>query len=241
MPTDAYKLAGATAAMQQDLNAFLLYHAQKYFSTIKAALAQAAPGVLYLGPTSLGTWGTPPRAQILQAAAPYVDVFVLASLPPDCSNCNDLQQRLDFVAQNGGNKPWMNWEGYPANTDSYMSPYASASNEFKTQAARAAMYASRLQTLMSAADTATGTNHFVGVKWWALYDSRGEQTNWGLLTPRDDPYDGTSATTTAGVDAWGYPTGCVAGFGCEQANYGNFLGPVTKANLGVYLQLLLGQ
>ena len=83
------------------------------------------------------------------------------------------------------------------------------------------MYQTRLQLLYNSADSG-GTHHFVGLKWWAMYDSPGQQTNWGLVTPRDDPYDGKSATPTAGVDAWGYPTGCVPGFGCEQAAYGDF-------------------
>jgi hypothetical protein len=55
IPTDPYKLTGATAAMQQDLDDFLLYHAEGYFSAVKSVLNAQAPGVLYLGPTVLGT------------------------------------------------------------------------------------------------------------------------------------------------------------------------------------------
>jgi hypothetical protein len=216
-----------------------LAHAQRYFSTVRAALAQAAPQVLYLGPTTLGTWGAPPRQQILEAAADSVDVLMLPSLPPDCAGCTDLQQRIDFVARHAGNKPWVNWEGYGAQADSYMAPYAATGAELQTQAQRATLYSSRLNTLLATADTATGTRHFVGLKWWAMYDSRGEQMNWGLLTPRDDAYDGVGATPARGVDAWGYPSGCLPGWGCEAAAYGDFITPVAAANWAVYTALLL--
>src|SRR5579872_774428 len=63
VPKDPYALSDANATMKQDLNDFLLHHAQQYFSVIKNALQKAAPGVLYLGPTVLGTWGGVPFRQ----------------------------------------------------------------------------------------------------------------------------------------------------------------------------------
>ena len=160
VPKDAYLLGGATAQMKQDMDDFLLHHAQKYFSVVKSTLQSVAPGVLYLGPTSLGTWGTPPRRQILQAASQYVDVLVTASLPSMCSNCTDIQQRIDFVSQYGGDKPWVNWEGYWAEADSYMSPYATAGALFTTQAARGQMYQQRMNEFLTSADSGGPTT------WW---------------------------------------------------------------------------
>jgi hypothetical protein len=58
-----------------------------------------------------------------------------------------------------------------------------------------------------------------------------EHANWGLVTLRDDPYDGVSSTASQGYDAWGYPTGCLANLGCEKASYGDFVDYVTNANL----------
>ena len=173
--------------------------------------------------------GSPPRKQILQAAAQYVDVLVTASIPPVCSNCTDIQQRIDFLAQYGGDKPWVNWEGYWADADSYMSPYASAGAFLTTQAARGQMYQQRMNEFLKTADSG-GTYHLAGLKWWELYDNRGEQANWGLITRRDDPYDGVAATTKSGVDQWGYPTGCLTSFGCEWGSYGDFITPVMRAN-----------
>ncbi|HXN24645.1 MAG TPA: hypothetical protein VOA41_18065, partial [Candidatus Dormibacteraeota bacterium] len=82
------------------------------------------------------------------------------------------------------------------------------------------------------AKDSAGTYHFVGYKWWQYYDSRGEQGNWGFVTPRDNPYDGASAIITPGTDAFGYPTGG------ERVNYGDFVTAAKAANLNVYKTLL---
>ena len=60
------------------------------------------------------------------------------------------------------------------------------------------------------------------------------------MTLRDNVYDGVSSITTPGADAWGYPTGCLANFGCEQANYGNFVDAVLNANLNCFRTLASG-
>jgi Putative Ig domain len=241
VPADPYTLSGATTAMEQDLDDFLLYHAEGYFSIVKSVLNAQVPGVLYLGPTVLGTWGAPPRRQILQAAAKYVDVFNLTTMPPNCAKCTDIQQRIDFIAQYGGDKPWTTFEGVTANADSYMSRYAKSTDQFKTQLARATYYSQMVQGLLSTKDTPTGTYHAVGFKWWELYDDRSLQLDYGLLTRRDDPYDGISATTKTGMDSWGYPTGCLTTYGCEQAAYGDFVDAVILANLNALRTIATGR
>ena len=238
IPTDAMSLTGATAAVKNDLDAFLLVYAQYYFSTIKGVLNSVAPGFMYLTTSSLGSYSSPPRRQILQAAGQYADVLTLATFPADCIACTDKQARIDFVAQYGGDKPWTSWQGFTANADSYESPFASENDEFETQAARGSYYqSSMIPGIFNSCDTPTTTCHQVGFNYWAYYDSRGEKQNWGLVTPRDDPYDGVSATPTPGYDSWGYPTGCVSGYGCEQASYGDFITYVRKGNLWVLDQL----
>ena len=65
-----------------------------------------------------------------------------------------------------------------------------------------------------------------------MYDLDSQKSNWGLLTPHDNPYDGKSATIKgAGPDQWGYPTGG------ERADYGDFISAVMKANHLVEPQL----
>jgi hypothetical protein len=238
--SDFIHLTGITAGMKSDLDAFLLAYASSYFSTVKSTLNQAAPGILYMG-TLMGGWGTPPRAQILQAARQYVDVMQIVQIPPNCSNCTDAQQRIDFVDQYGGDKPWLQWDGYVANADSYMSPWPNqfGGAEYPTQAARGLNYQNRMTGYLTSKGSTSGIYHTVGFEWWDYYDMRGEQLNWGLVTPRDNPYDGASATTQSGMDSWGYPTGCIPGLGCERANYGDFLTAVKTANFEALHQLSL--
>ena len=240
---DAYALTGAPPQFAADLDAFLFRHAQTYFSTVKSIIQAQAPGVMYSGPTVLGTFGAPPRRQILQAAVQYVDVYTLGTIPPVCTDCTDVQQRVDFIAQYGGDKPWLSWEGYWAESDSYMSPFAASTDQtmLQTQGARGQLYSQRMQQLLNTRDTSSGTYHAVGIKWWELYDNRGESANWGFLTRRDDAYDGKSATTATGADSLGYPTGCLQTFGCEQGSYGDFLSWVIAANFNVLRTISSGQ
>jgi hypothetical protein len=87
--------------------------------------------------------------------------------------------------------------------------------------------------MVNAKTTAYGSYPVVGFDWWDLYDMDGQQANWGLLTPRDNPYDGKSATITGnGKDQWGYPTGS------EAANFGDFLTNVTSANSNIYAAMI---
>jgi hypothetical protein len=240
VPSDSKRLTGATAKMVEDLDDFLRDDAGHYFSTIKSLLEEKAPGVLYLGPTVLGTWGAPPRQQILEAAKPYVDAYMIPGEFLNCAKCTDAQQRLDFIARYGGDKPWISYALITANAGSYMSPYAKPDDRYKTQQERGEAYAHLVQQLLSAHDSATNTFHFAGLKWWEFYDKRGERANFGLVTRRDDPYDGVASRPVEGRDEWGYPTGCLPNFGCEKDSYGDFIGLVKTANFEA-LRTLAGQ
>lgn len=235
IPRDPYQLSDANSAVKKDLDDFLLYHASHYFSIIKSALNTAAPGVLYLGPTSLGAWGDPPRQQVLQAAAQSVDVISISPAPTLCLNCTDDQARIDFISRYGGDKPWIEWEGFFAQSDSYMSVYPApdtAMPQAADQDARGVEFQKMMTSLWQTKDSSTSTFHVVGYKWWELYDNRGEKANWGLLTRRDNAYDGRETVTSFLTDALGLLVGG------EQKKYGDFIDPVTKANAGTYKTLL---
>jgi hypothetical protein len=246
VPTDAYLLADATPAMKADLNSFLYYFAKKYASLEKTAIGAVAPGILYLGPGLLGGWGTPSSAPVLEAFGEYVDLMYMPTIPATNPNAKitDDQARIDFIARHAGNKPWLNWQGFWAQADSYMSVYEDPAPMFKTQTERGQYYQAWMSSLRAARISSgcncasAGTYPIVGMAWWQYTDMRNERANWGLVTPRDDPYDGVSATTSQGYDSWGYPTGCLTGFGCERANYGDFIDEVTAANLNALRSLL---
>lgn len=231
IPKDYINLSDGTSALQQDLSDFLLMHMQKYFSLIKSEVNLRAPGRLYLGPTTLGGWGAPPRRQILQAAASSLDAFVAGPIPAGVS---DDQQRIDFVEQYFGDKPWLEWEGSVANPDSEMSAFApgdTSAAQSSTQPQRGALYTSMLNSLINARAT-YGSYPVIGYKWWQFTDNPGQEMNWGLLTLRDNEYDGKAATIATGTDAWGYPTGG------EVNNYEDFLDSVIGANQSVMPTLL---
>ncbi len=230
--TDPINLNGETAAMQADMSGFFSYWLDQYFGAQKTQYSRYAPG--YLLTQEIGGWGAPPRKEVLTEAAKYVDIFTLEEIPPyPCSNCTDAQARINFTAQYGGDKPWVNWQGFIAQADSYMSAYPGGSGTaaFTTQPERGAGYQTMVSTFLNAAD-ANGTYHIVGIEWWGMYDMISQQTNWGLLTPNDNAYDGREAIIATGTDQWGYPTGG------EAANYGDFVDSVQSANSSIYSSLI---
>jgi hypothetical protein len=229
---DPFALTGETATMQADMGAFYAFYLDQYFSVLTAQFHTYAPGVMLQ--SQLGSWGAPPPQQVLTEAAKYIDLPVMGGSPVwVCLDCNDEQARIDFTAQYMGDRPWIFWAGFYALPDSAESAYAPPNPAYATQAERGAGYQAMVSTLVNAKTTAYGSYPIVGFDWWDLYDQNIQEANWGLLTPLDNPYDGTSDTIAGGgPDQWGYPTGG------EAANYGDFLTAVTAANLNIYASML---
>lgn len=222
---DDAALATANSQVKSDLNGFLAVYAQKYFSIVSAALRQSRPNQLIFGPCTLNSWNGISRAGILAAAGQFTDV-IQASMAS--------QQVYDLSLQAAGDHPFVAWTGMPANPDSDLAafPNPDAPSVFATQALRGAAYAAAVQsdfayTGSAAAGASAGSQNMVGSKFWAWTDSAGEATNWGLVTFLDNPYDGVADAPAPGLDAWGFPTGG------EASSWGNFLGPLTQANLGL--------
>ncbi|MGC1782967.1 MAG: hypothetical protein WA708_10650 [Acidobacteriaceae bacterium] len=214
-----------TPAMQADMSAFYVHYLDQYFSVLTAVFHKAAPGILLQ--MQLGGWGAPPRREVLTEAGKYLDLPILSTVPAwPCVNCTDMQARIDFTARYLGDHPWINWEGFLAQPDSAESAHARSNpSYYTTQAARGNGYQEMINAFVNAKDSATGSFHIVGFDWWGMYDLDSQKSNWGLLTPHDNPYDGKSATIKgAGPDQWGYPTGG------ERADYGDFLSAVSAAN-----------
>ena len=220
-------LAGETSAMQTDLNDFLFQYASQWFKTQHDAVKAVFPNMMYFGPNVVGSWGAPPRKEILQAAALYIDVFMTQI----GTGATDDQQRLDYTMQYLGDKPIATWLGFPANPDSALSatPNPPTFLATSTQATRGQEYTQMMTFFMNATVSSTvsgaaGSQPFVGMRWWALGDSSAEKTNWGLVSLTDNAYNGVEAVIALGIDPWGYKTGG------EGGNYGNFLSPVISAN-----------
>ena len=99
--------------------------------------------------------------------------------------------------------------------------------DFATQTNRGQHYADKLNLLANVAVTATGVKPVIGIKWWSWVDNWGEKTNWGLVSFRDNAYDGMEATDSKCVDPFGYVCGQ------EERSYGDFLTRARQANLMV--------
>jgi hypothetical protein len=223
--TDANGLSNANATVRRDLDDFLYEIAKQYFAVYRTRIKQSYPNVLYLGPTTIGGWGAPPRRQILQAAGEYLDV-IRTSYTSD-------QARLDFLAQYAGDKPTMTWLGAVANPDSALFRYPNGvrPNAFLSQTDRGADYQRRLTAQLNATAGPTGAHPFIGIQWWEFHDNWREKSSFGLVTLSDNAYDGREAVIAVATDPWGYRTGR------EERDYGNFILHVRRANLAVITQL----
>jgi hypothetical protein len=213
--------SSVTSAFQADMDNFLYRLAKTYFRSLRSEVQRLLPGVLYMGMMQIN--GAPTRCPVLRAAGQYTDL--LTHVPTN--RFLDYQARLDFWAQCAGDKPGVFWFGVRADEDSYFAGHAAIGHAFtifRTQAERGRHYEEIIRGCLDLLDSTYKSNHCIGFKWWQYYDMRVENANWGLVTPRDNPYDGQSATTKPGVDKHGYPTGG------ERADYGDFISHVIRAN-----------
>ena len=219
--TDATRLSNTNTAVRRDLDDFLYEIAKQYFAIYRTRIKQAYPHVLYLGPTTIGGWGAPPRRQILKAAGQYLDVIR--------TTYNGDQARLDFMAHYAGDKPIMTWLGAVANPDSalFRYPNGGQSDTFLSQADRGAYYQRSLTAQLNATAGPTGAQPFIGIQWWEFHDNWGEKSNWGLVTLSDNAYDGKEARVAQGPDTWGFRAGN------EQRDYSDFISRARQGNLAV--------
>ncbi len=92
----------------------------------------------------------------------------------------------------------------------------------KTQAQRGQRYS---DNLLNGFDTAAadGTKPVVGIVWWAWVDDPKEKRNWGLVTARDNLYDGKQATKL-GAD------GKSGTWDDEEDDFGDCVSKIREAN-----------
>lgn len=217
------RMVGARAALHDDLDAFLLAFAETYFQATTRALHRAFPGFLVFGPATLNGWNGLTRAPILQAAGAALDV-VQANTATD-------EILLRTVAA-CGDVPLVTWTGMVANADSDLYAFPDPGDGaplYASQPLRGAAYAAVLTSEFTRA--VKGCCPVVGTKFWAFADSWAEKMNWGLVSLRDNAYDGVEAVRRHGRDAWGFVTGG------EARDYGDSLSTISACNSKVYRQL----
>jgi len=224
-----------TQAYKTDLDNFLQGYAYAFLSAMQKAFKTYAPNNLFLGPSSLGSWSAPARCPVLKAAGQVLDVGQLSF--------DGSQAQLDFIAKCFGDKPYQNWYSVSANFDSDVAPFlktqplqAPIYKDYPTQSARAKQFQIDMSDYWNMCSTTTNSCPWVGYDWWAyLSQSFYEHTNFGLVSWRDNAYDGnedTAATATCSSPLTGYSCGG------EGSTYGNFLGPVTSINASLDANLV---
>ena len=223
-----YPAPNANATLGADLDAWVPQIAGQYFGTLSKHLKAAAPNMPYFGADTTGTWGAPPRKEILAGAAPFVD-GVFTQWYPDQPDATTAGQMYAYLTKYLGDKPLMNFLTLCANPDSAMSA-SGLSGCFSTQTARGQEW---LNTTTGMLNTLSSNNSYpwVGTVWWGSHDfngANGEFTDWGLKTPSDNAYDGREAVTaTVACSAPLQNLTC----GREKANYGDVITSVRTANL----------
>jgi len=222
---DYSNLSGLSATVVADLNAFVAGSndsalANRYFATVTTAVRSAFPNQMVFSPMPLNV-DLVQRPAIVKAASMYYDALQV-SVQPSGANSVDLLSAFYDVAK----KPLYVAVMVTAQADSPQAAYPRvALNDFPTQAARGVAYASLLNKIVTSRGS-DGTYFAFGLDYWEWTDKTtgGEHGNFGLVTNLDNAYDGGEDVIPPGVDPWGYPTGG------EAANYGSFLGAVSKAN-----------
>jgi len=107
-------------------------------------------------------------------------------------------------------------------------------SEFPSQAERGAWWALEIERIATATSP-NGDSYLTGAEWWKYMDNGWtywvEQVNWGLVTLKDNAYDGREATRR-GAD------GKVGTWDDEVDDYGDCISPVRAANGSIYVRIL---
>jgi hypothetical protein len=218
--TGNLEVADANQTLAADLNEWQGQYAAQYTSTVRTAIkAHGARTTLYFGPDTLGDWDSPPRKEVLQGAAPYLDgLFWLWSGPFSATSPAKYQWATRYL----GNKPMMNFMIISANPDSAMAydMWSVANIHTNTQEERAALWRSIVEAEQGTLSY-NNTYQWVGNVWWGLYDYVNEGSStcanqhvyacgraFGIRTPSDNAYNAHDAV--AGTVACATPLGSYA-------------------------------
>lgn len=217
---DHLRLSDSHPQVKADLNEWLEAVARKYFSIAREAIKDpgATPHHLIF---SSATISAAAREPVLRAAAAYCDVIQYGATPVDSA-------KMLVRAYNITRKPGFTWVNFQAHRDSPLAGrgggWGSGYN-YPTQEERGQAYLRYITEVLDLRGD-DGVAFIVGIDWWEWTDKviGGEANNFGLVTNRDNAYDGKEARRAQGTDEWGYS------MGGEAADYGDFLSSVRHAH-----------
>jgi len=223
MGSNFRSLSDSSTPVRSDLSSLLKAVSGHFFRTCRTGIKAAFPYTLYLGPDTLGSYGVPPRPEVLQSAAEYVDVLLL-------SGTGGFNRKvLDYIERYSGDKPIIETNFRAANPESEFASYPMGSGVpgFATQAERGRDYELALAHVREATSSA-GSAPYVGLLWWQYADNWDEKLSWGLVTRLDNAYDGhEDVRQSVNCSAPLQNRGC----GGEHHDYGDLISAVQQANL----------
>lgn len=231
---DCRSLDGATGPFKVDLDDFLYLMAKEYFKVCHDAIRSVDKNHLIFGPASVSD---ETRPQVLLAGRDYVDVFV-ANLW--CLDSHTAAYKPSAAIHDLTGRPVLAGNHFlEAIPDSPLAVFYAPGKHhesydtasFETQEQRGQAYEKFLVDLLELRGT-DDVHPIVGFQWWALVDNWREKRNFGLVTIRDNAYDGKEATAERGIDARAYPVGG------ERRDYGDFISLVRRANREVLSKLI---
>src|SRR2546429_606075 len=164
----------ASTAAGTDLDAWVAQFAAKYFKTQRGSLKAAAPNTLFFGPDSMGTWGVPPRKEILQAASQYLDGAFTSWFGNQPDQAKAIAQ-YSFLTRYLGDKPIMNFVALHAQPDSPFSnnPSSNCCFGLTSQPLRAQQWNTILSSMLNT-PSYNNSYQWIGIVWWGLYDFENE-------------------------------------------------------------------
>ena len=220
-PISGRNLKKMQGTARDDLDRYVRQTAGWYFKMLRDGIHTQFPGAMIA--VEIGTWGGLPPAPVLQAAGEFVDLF-----EDDETRAQFDPARLDFIAKNYGDKPYLAGIYLASNADSEFRDKGNQpeGENFRTQEDRGKAYYAAVSGFLGAKNSA-GTNPRAGFILWSWMDMWGEKTNWGLVSHFDNAYDGHEAV--AGTVPCSPP---LQKYSCggESANYGDYLTKVKEAN-----------
>jgi hypothetical protein len=205
----------------------------QYFSTIKTRLTAALPHHLVFGPDALNMYtGSYGKSQIYTVEGLYTDVLEIAG------GSNDATTMAAVYA--AAQKPTVVYFTVVANEDS---TFYNVPNTFQncvdagwgtntlplngcqhTQPLRGAFFYTQTSSWFTNYAGADTYHYILGWDWWQWDDNTSEQMNFGIVSLKDNLYNGTEDVNHSITDQYGYTT--VA----EAQTHGDF---VTLNNAGI--------
>ena len=211
--------------LKADIDNALYEIAAHYFSLCKSGIQNWMPGLLFLGPDTLGTWGAPSNRNVLRAAAQSIDVMAIGGGTPL------TQSMVDFIGTYYGDKPFYVGEFRTANPDSAIRQKASVpETDYQSQEERGQAYYNVVTKYPDVTYSASGVRPYVGILWWQYLDNWGEKNDWGLVSLSDNAYDGKEARTSSNPQVPCSPPLTNYQCGGEVRNYGDVVSWVTSAH-----------